>query len=327
MQSSSQVGSALTPNGADEFAQRQLRKLRADLGPIVLEALEDPKTVEVMLNADGRLWQERLGEPMREIGTMEVWQAESIVRTAAAILKRVVTPEHPWVEGQLPGGLRVAGQIPPLVRVPVFCIRKPASAAFTLRDYVVAGSLTQRQADGLREAIRAHRNLVISGRSGIGKSTLANALLAEVANLCPDDRIVLLEQFAELQVVSPNSVRLRTSGDVDLRRLFRAAEGMRPDRLVLGEVDGPEALDLLNAWVSAPFGGLVTVRANGARSALSGLEALASLQPDASREISALIAQLSPVIVHLTRSQAGGLAGKVVEVRGHGQDGYQLHPL
>jgi P-type conjugative transfer ATPase TrbB len=327
MQSSSQVGSALALNGADETRNRELRKLTAELGPVALGALSDPKTVEVMLNPDGGLWQERFGEPLQQIGALPAHQAESAVRVMASACQTCITAQNPAIEGQLPDGLIVACQIPPLVSAPVFAIRKPASAAFKLGDYVDAGSLTQRQVDALREAIRAHRNLVISGRSGIGKSTLANALLAEVANLCPDDRIVLLEQFSELQVVSSNALRLRTAGGVDLRQLFRAAERMCPERLVLGDVDGPEALDLLDAWVAAPFGGLVTVRANEPQFAMSRLQMLASMHPDAPRELAALIVRLSPAIVHLTRSQDGRVAGEVVEVRGYGQDGYQLHPL
>src|SRR5690242_497161 len=125
MLQSSQVGSALAPE-LDEAKRRELKKLRADLGPVVLAALEDPKTVEVVLNADGRLWQERLGEPMRKIGTMSASQAEAVLRTVAAILKTTVTRERPWVEGQLPDGSRFAGQIPPLVTAPVFSIRKRA---------------------------------------------------------------------------------------------------------------------------------------------------------------------------------------------------------
>src|SRR5437868_3727465 len=111
MASSSQVGSALAPDGADEARSRELRKLKADLGLVLLGALSDPKTVEILLAADGRLWQERLGEPMRKIGAMEAWQAEAIGPAVAAILKRVLTRENPIIGGELPDGSRFAGQL------------------------------------------------------------------------------------------------------------------------------------------------------------------------------------------------------------------------
>src|ERR1700750_1487580 len=109
MLQSSQVGSALAPNGADEFAQRQLRKLRADLGPIVLEALEDPKTIDVILNEDGRLWLNRFGQPTRSIRLMDPVQADAVLRTVASILRTTVTADFPLLEGHLPGGERFMG--------------------------------------------------------------------------------------------------------------------------------------------------------------------------------------------------------------------------
>src|SRR5689334_18863328 len=114
MLQSSQVGSALAPE-VDEAKRRELKKLQSDLGPIVLEALADPKTVEVVLNPDGKLWQERLGEPMREIGAMPAWQAEALIGTVAAILKVTVTRDTPRIEGELPDGSRFAGLLPPIV--------------------------------------------------------------------------------------------------------------------------------------------------------------------------------------------------------------------
>jgi hypothetical protein len=136
MASALQVGSALAPDGAHEARNRNLRKLRADPGAVVLDALSDPKTVEVMLNADGQLWQERLGEPLREIGAMEAWQAEVIVCAVAAILKRVVTRENPIIGGELPDGSRLADQLPPIATAPCFAIRKRASEVYTLEQYV-----------------------------------------------------------------------------------------------------------------------------------------------------------------------------------------------
>jgi|GEM_PF-3238263 len=146
MFSSSQVGSALVPGGADEAPSRELRTLKADFGPVVLGALEGPQAVEVPLNADGRLWQERLGQPMREIGAMPAWQAEALIRTVAAILRVVVTRENPIIEGELPGGSRIAGRLPPMVSAPRFAIRKRASCGLHAR--AARGSVHQRLVNG-----------------------------------------------------------------------------------------------------------------------------------------------------------------------------------
>lgn len=146
MASSSQVGSALAPDGADEARSRELRKLKAELGLVVFGALSNPKTVEVLLNADGRLWQERLGEPMREIGRMEPWPAEALIRAVAAILKVTATRENPLIEGELADGSRLADQPPPIVSAPRFAISKRASCGLHAR--AVRGSVHQRLVNG-----------------------------------------------------------------------------------------------------------------------------------------------------------------------------------
>jgi type IV secretion system protein TrbB len=138
----------------DETRIRELRKLRVDLGPLVLAALEDPRTIEVLLDADGRLWQERLGEPMREIGRMEAWQAEALIRTVVAILRVVVTRENPIIGGGLPDGSRFAGQLPPIVSAPCFATRKWASAAHTLEQCADAGVMTLGEGAVVRQAVR-----------------------------------------------------------------------------------------------------------------------------------------------------------------------------
>jgi type IV secretion system protein VirB11 len=316
-----------TPEAVDDARRRELRKLRMDLGSVVLGALEDPKTVEVMLNPDGRLWQERLGEPLREIGTMPAWQAEAVIRTVAATLRTTVTRENPIVEGELPDGSRFAGQIAPLVTSPVFSIRKRASAVFPLSQYVAEGIITQRQADALCQAIKGRRNVVVSGGTGTGKSTLVNGLLAELSRQFPDDRIVVLEDTVELQVSSRNVVQYRTSETVDLRRLIRTTLRMRPDRVIVGEVRGGEALDLLIAWNLGHPGGLSTVHADSARDALTRMEMLIGMNPSAPRHIERFLGQTKPVIAHLERAPGGRILREIIDVTGYGPDGYQLNPL
>ena len=313
---------------ATESERRELRKLRADLGPVVLGALEDPRTVEVLLNADGRLWQERLGEPLKQIGVMDAWQAEAIIRTVAALLKTIVTRERPLLEGELPDGSRFAGQVPPIVSAPTFAIRKRASAVYALGQYVDAGIMTLAQADIIRQAIKDRRNLLISGGTGTGKSTLANAALADITRQYPDERIIVLEDTVELQVSSLNVVQYRTSDEVDMRRLIRTTLRMRPDRVVVGEVRGGEALDLLIAWNLGHPGGLATLHANSAAEALPRLEMLVDMHPDAPRNIPRFIAEARPVILYITRDpERGRRVREVLEVTGFGPEGYQTRAI
>ena len=176
----------------------------------------------------------------------------------------------------------------------------------------------------VRQAVRNHRNVLISGGMGSGKSTLANAILAEVTNQYPGERILVLEDTVELQVSSQNVVQYRTSAQVDLRRLLRTTLRMRGDRIIIGEVRGGEALDLLVAWNLGHPGGLSTLHANSAAEALLRLEMLVDMHPDAPRNIPRFITEARPVIVHITRNpERGRVVRELLEVTGFGPDGYQ----
>jgi type IV secretion system protein VirB11 len=159
---------------------RAKEKLKRDLGPVLLEALNDPKTAEIMANADGRLWQERLGERMRCIGTMRPSQADAIIKTVAGYHGKEVTRLKPTLEGELPlDGSRFAGQLPPVVRAPTFAIRKRAIAIFTLAQYVVAGIMTAAQCSIIARAIAEHRNK-LDRLLQVRKTTLCAIIVAMV---------------------------------------------------------------------------------------------------------------------------------------------------
>jgi P-type conjugative transfer ATPase TrbB len=313
----------------DDARNRDLKKLRAEMGKVVLAALEDPKTIEVLLNPDGRLWQERLGEPLREIGTMPRHQAEALIGTVAAILKTTITRENPLVEGHLPlNGERFAGQIPPVVRAPCFAIRKPASAVFPLDDYVASGVMTQAQADALREAIRGHRNLLVAGATLSGKTTFVNGLIDEIVRQFPGERLLILEDTEEIQCSAINSVPYLASAEVSMTRLVRTTMRMRPDRILVGEVRGPEALDWLDACNTGHPGGVCTLHANNARAALSRLRMLISRHPEHPKPIEPLIAEAMPIIVHICRDpERGRRVREILEVTGFGPEGYQTQEL
>jgi type IV secretion system protein VirB11 len=262
------------PFRSEAFA-RGARMLRTALGPAIAGYLEDPSIVEVMLNPDGHLWIDRLSGGLKDTGLRVVpADAERIVRLVAHHVGVEVHANNPRVSAELPeGGERFEGLIPPIVAAPCFAIRRPAIAVFTLADYVASGIMSGGQAEHLSCAVRARKNVLVAGGTSTGKTTLVNALLAEIATT--GDRIVLIEDTRELQCTAPNLVALRTKdGAASLCDLVRSSLRLRPDRIPIGEVRGAEALDLLKAWGTGHPGGVGTLHAGSAIGALRRLEQL-----------------------------------------------------
>jgi P-type conjugative transfer ATPase TrbB len=258
-----------------QATSRGVRMLRTALGPAIAGWLDDPGVVEVMLNPDGRLWIDRLAEGLVDTGErLSAADGERIVRLVAHHVGAEVHPASPRVSAELPEtGERFEGLLPPIVAAPAFAIRKPAVAVFTLDDYVAARIVTADQAQILRDAVAQRRNILVSGGTSTGKTTLVNALLLEVAR--SGDRVVLIEDTRELQCVAPNLVALRTKdGIASLSDLVRSSLRLRPDRIPIGEVRGAEALDLLKAWGTGHPGGIGTIHAGSALGALRRLEQL-----------------------------------------------------
>ncbi|MGE0233610.1 MAG: P-type conjugative transfer ATPase TrbB [Flavobacteriaceae bacterium] len=249
--------------------------LRTALGADIAGFLEEPSVVEVMLNPDGRLWIDRLLEGLFDTGAnISPADGERIIRLVAHHVGVEVHHRAPRVSAELPGtGERFEGLLPPVVSAATFSIRKPAVAVFTLDDYATAGIMTTAQAGLLREAVAERRNIMVAGGTSTGKTTLTNALLAEVAK--SDDRVVLIEDTRELQCQARNLVALRTKdGVATLSDLVRSSLRLRPDRIPIGEVRGAEALDLLKAWGTGHPGGIGTIHAGTALGALRRLEQL-----------------------------------------------------
>ena len=249
--------------------------LRTALGPAIAQWLEDPTVVEVLLNPDGRLWIDRLREGLTETcERLSPADGERIIRLVAHHVGAEIHPASPRVSAELPEtGERFEGLIPPVVAAPAFAIRKPAVAVFMLDDYVAAGIMTAAEANILRRAVTERQNILVAGGTSTGKTTLVNALLAEVAAI--GDRVVLIEDTRELQCKAPNLVALRTKdGVASLSDLVRSSLRLRPDRIPIGEVRGAEALDLLKAWGTGHPGGIGTIHAGSALGALRRLEQL-----------------------------------------------------
>lgn len=307
---------------------RAKRKLERDMGPLLLAALYDPRTVEIMLNADGKLWQERLGEQMRCIGTLRAAQAEAIIKTVAGYHGKEVTRCRPLLEGELPlDGSRFAGQLPPIVPCPIFSIRKRALAVFTLEQYVEQRILSAAHCDVIKAAVAAHRNILVIGGTGSGKTTLVNAIINQMVISNPAERIVIIEDTGEIQCTAENFVQYHTSSDVTMTHLLRTTLRMRPDRILVGEVRGPEALDLLDAWNTGHEGGAATLHANNPTAGLTRLKSLITRNESAPTEIESLIAEVVHLVVHIVRSPSGREIPAVLEVCGYKDGGYLTNQL
>ena len=261
--------------GSAESLSRRRAMLRTAMGPDILAALADELVVEVMVNPDGSLRLDRLGEGRVDTGAkLEAAEVERIIRVVASHIRIEAHDNNPVVSAELPEtGERFEGLLPPVSAAPCFSIRKPATRLYTLEDYVADRIMTTLQANALRKAVVDRHNILIAGGTSSGKTTLANALLAEIANL--DERVILIEDTRELQCAARDCVALRTKpGIVTLADLVRSTLRLRPDRIVVGEVRGPEALDMLKAWNTGHPGGIATVHANSASAALYRLEQL-----------------------------------------------------
>ena len=308
-----------------EAQDRRRAMLRTAMGPVIAAALADPAVIEVMVNPDGSLRLDRLGEGRIDTGKrLEPAEVERIIRLVASHVRVEVHAGNPVVSAELPprddgiSGERFEGLLPPVSTAPCFAIRKPAAKVYTLDDYVTDRIVLPVQADALRKAVRDRRNLLIAGGTSSGKTTLANALLAEVAGL--DERVILIEDTRELQCAAPDCVALRTRpGAVSLADLVRSTLRLRPDRIIVGEVRGAEALDMLKAWNTGHPGGIATVHANSARSALYRLEQL--VQETVVTVPRRLIAEAIDLVVFIQGRGVSRRIETIAEVTGLDADG------
>ena len=299
---------------------RRSAMLRTAMGPAIAAALADPLVIEIMVNPDGVLRLDRMGQGRVETTTrLEAAEAERIVRLVASHVRAEVHADAPIISAELPdGGERFEGLLPPVTSAPCFAIRKPAARIHRLIDYVSDGMVQPEMALALANAVVERRNILVAGGTSSGKTTLANALLAEVASL--DERVILIEDTRELQCAAPDTVALRTkSGAVTMAELIRSTLRLRPDRIIVGEVRGGEALDMLKAWNTGHPGGIATIHANSARSALYRIEQLvAESVVTVPRR---LIAEAIDMVVFISGRGTGRRIETVAEVGGLDEGG------
>ncbi|MYY08787.1 TadA family conjugal transfer-associated ATPase [Streptomyces sp. SID4919] len=297
------------------------RRLRSELvgtGPLD-SLLTDPAVTDVLVSAPDRVWADRgRGLQLTDITFPDPGAVRRLAQRLAAAAGRRLDDARPWVDARLPDGTRLHAVLPPVaVGSTCLSLRVARPQAFTLTELVAAGTVPPGGDRFLRALLDARLSYLISGGTGTGKTTLLSTLLGLVA---ADERIVLAEDSAELRPDHPHVVRLEArpanqegAGLVTLRDLVRQALRMRPDRLVVGEVRGPEVLDLLAALNTGHEGGSGTVHANTAADVPARLEALATA---AGLDRAALHSQLAAavaVVLHLVRDRQG--RRRVAEVR------------
>lgn len=309
-----------------DAAARTSDMLRTAFGDHILAALSDPAVVEIMINPDGRLWIDRHGAGRIDTGcALSPHEVERAIRLVATQNGRDATAVSPIVSAELPlAGERFEGVLPPVTTAPCFSIRKPAGRIIPLDDYVENSVMASHHAAALREAVRERSNILVVGGTGSGKTTLTNALLHEISTT--GDRLVLLEDTRELLCSAEDSVQMRTQpGCVSLADLVRSTLRLRPDRIIVGEVRGPEALDMLKAWNTGHPGGIATLHANSAE---AGLHRLEQLIGEATHTVPHdLIAETIDTVVFISRKDGHRRVETVAAVKGLTMDGYALEPV
>ncbi len=290
---------ALTAEMIDpaEIFRRTLAKF---LGPIQAY-LADPSVVEVMINGPDEIFIEKHGQLVKTDARFE--NEETLIAAIRNLLQFVgkrLAPDYPMIDARLPDGSRVHVAMPPCSRIgPCMTIRKFAKEGFSVDYLVECGTLTTMALDYLRVAIETEKNILFAGGTSSGKTSVLNTLATFIP---PQERIIVIEESSELQLRQPHVIQLETRGPdrygkgaIDIRELFRNSLRMRPDRIIVGETRGGEALDLIQALTSGHGGSMSTMHADTPTDALNRLETMA-LMSDVAIPLNALRTQISSSI-------------------------------
>ena len=254
-----------------------LESLRYACGELILNAVENPNVIEIMLNPDGKLWVEEYGKDQEYVGEVAEDNAKLILSLVATALDVTVTSSCPIVEGNFPlDGSRFEGTYPPIALRPGFSIRKKANKIIKLSEYLADGVITEKVVEIIKQAVIKRKNIVVAGGTSSGKTTFVNAVIDLLAELCPKDRLIILEDTPELQSASENTVFFRTNdmANVTMQTLTKVCMRYAPKRIIMGEVRDKAALELLKAWNTGHPGGINTLHADSAEEALWRLEEL-----------------------------------------------------
>jgi type IV secretion system protein TrbB len=309
---------------AHRLAEAFLRELlEKELGPVLLRSLTDRGVVEILVNPDRTIWEDRFGHGLTRLDEQaDPLALEALTSTIASLRETTFTDTQPELSTFLDvegiGRCRFTAARPPLVESVTVSIRKhDANHVYRLGpDFRDKGFISPRHGEILASAINERNNIIVCGGPGAGKTALANALLLEIED--PTTRILLLEDVPELQCPGLHTVSLRKSPTHDLEALLRLTVRLRPSRICLGELRGSETLTLLSAWNTDTRGGIATIHANTSRSALDRLELFVRLASNSVAEVArTLIGQAVHLVVSVHRGAHGPQVAELLRVEGY----------
>ena len=328
------VNNPLTATDKVKLVRRLFHSFR---GLDILQPLmEDDSISEIMINHHAEIFVERQGRMTQlPISFESKERLEDLIQSVVASVNRVVNESSPIVDARLADGSRVHVVLPPVaLKGPCMTIRKFPDQPLSIEQLVGLGSLTSEAAEFLKEMIQAQYNIFISGGTGTGKTTFLNALSQYIP---ADERIVTIEDSAELQIRTlPNLVSLETrnantegKGEITIRDLIRASLRMRPNRIVVGEVRGAEALDMLQALNTGHAGSMSTGHSNGARDMMARLETMVLSAAELPVQVmSQQIASAIDIVIHLSRFRdRSRKVMEICEITGVEEGEVQLNPL
>lgn len=284
----------------------------------IMPMLKDEKIFEVYINPDGKVWTDGLSGRKSTGIKLTAAQVKQIILNVAALTDQLVTEEKPALDAEIPENeyfdkCRFEGNLPGIVLSPTLNIRKHPKKIFTLEDYVAQEILTEKQREIIIQAINDRKNIIAAGGTKSGKTTFLNAILAEISKL--NDRVIMIEDTPELQCRAADCVSMRTMRSFTMSDCLRSVLRMTPDRIVVGEVRGGEALALLDAWSTGHGGGCSTVHSNSAKDTLLRLENMTARVSQNPQQ--ATIGQAVNLIVYLKYLGNRRVVEEIIEVNGY----------
>ncbi len=311
----------------DEQRERLLEKLSREVRGPLQTALNDKDVIEIVCNADGHVWRLSRASGWEEVDHISSAKADSILSTVAALTDNIINSSNPQIQCVFPlDGSRLQGLSPPAVSAPIFDIRKHSAHIYSIDEYVKDKIITQPQANIIREAVTTRKNILISGGTCSGKTTLAKTII-DLARMLgnPGERYVIIEDTKELHCNAKNVVHIHAYSRDMLSRFTQAAMRLRPDRVIIGEVRGREAYDLMYLLNSGHPGSFTTIHANNARLALHKFLMLAresgeDVHPNR-------IAECFDIVISIRRTEHGLRVDEVTEVIGYDRSDFIVKPL
>lgn len=297
----------------DVAKKRALSTLHYTMGAEILKYLDDDNVFEIMVNPDGKLWVDTFNKGRIFTGSIvSEKDSQQLIYQVAAMTDQICSDDMPMLAAELPDGSRFQGFLPKVVTAPAYIIRKHTKANLSLDDYVNQKIMTENQREIIKKAVKERKNIIAAGGTKSGKTTLLNAILSEISKY--DDRVIMIEDLPELKCSAKNYMSLRTTDKVTQDDLLKSTLRATPDRIVVGEVRGAEALALLDAWSTGHGGGGSSVHSNSAKQTLYRLQQMVSRVSLSPQQF--MIAEAVDIIVYLKRKGSSRYIEEIIEVLG-----------